>query len=377
MKSNPFYALSASAMLLGCWLLSEALHLQAGQLGGLLTLMLVLQLYEGLLVGLGAFLVRAGRAPRDGVTVLVLESVFLMDAPLLAGECVTADAGVGTAVAFGLAALAAVKLAWVRRACPGLLSARAAALLGAQASFVLAVPVVAAHLAWARAFGPIALYGLWWATLALPFAQRLLRDETRPGTAGETRTHAIWTWVPAAMTLLHLWAVGYIHAIEFRPAFITPLLLGLAAVAGREQLKRKVAVPALAVLFSLGQGSSLGFHLSAAGGPLVSPLCLAWLGMVATWGYLAWRDDERWLAALALGGGGAGLVGASASSLSVLLTQALRFLGALWPRDAFGWGLLTVVAAFALLAVGARRSLGAKPGPPSRDPALSGGRDGR
>ena len=63
MKSNPFYALSASAMLLGCWLLSEALHLQAGQLGGLLTLMLVLQLYEGLLVGLGAFLVRTGRAP--------------------------------------------------------------------------------------------------------------------------------------------------------------------------------------------------------------------------------------------------------------------------------------------------------------------------
>ena len=78
MKSNPFYALSASAMLLGCWLLSEALHLQAGQLGGLLTPHPVLQLYEGLLVGLGSFLVRTGRAPRDGVTVLVLESVFLM-----------------------------------------------------------------------------------------------------------------------------------------------------------------------------------------------------------------------------------------------------------------------------------------------------------
>lgn len=39
MKTNPFYALSVSAMLLGCWLLSEALHLQAGQLGGLLLLM--------------------------------------------------------------------------------------------------------------------------------------------------------------------------------------------------------------------------------------------------------------------------------------------------------------------------------------------------
>jgi len=41
-KTNPFYALSVSAMLLGCWLLSEALHLQAGRLGGLLLLMTVL-----------------------------------------------------------------------------------------------------------------------------------------------------------------------------------------------------------------------------------------------------------------------------------------------------------------------------------------------
>ena len=165
MKTNPFCALSVSAMLLGCWLLSEALHLQAGRLGGLLVLMSVLQLYEGLLVGLGTFLVRAGRAPRDGVTVLLLESLFLMDAPLLAAECVTADARVGTAVALATLALAIGKLAWVRRAVPDLLSRQAARLLGVQAAFVLSVPVLAAHLAGARALGPPALYGLWWATL--------------------------------------------------------------------------------------------------------------------------------------------------------------------------------------------------------------------
>ena len=358
MKSNPFYALSASAMLLGCWLLSESLHLQAGQLGGLLTLMLVLQLYEGLLVGLGAFLVRTGRAPRDGVTVLVLESVFLMDAPLLAAECVTADAWVGTAMAFGLAALVAAKLAWVRRGCPGVLSSRLAVLLGVQAGFVLAVPVLAAHLASARVFGPIALYGLWWAALALPFAQRLIRDETGGGTAGGTRTHATWTWAPLALTLLHLWAVGYIHAIDFRPAFVAPFLLGLAAIAGREQRARKVALPGLAVLVSLGQAESLGFHLFGTDGPLVSPLRLALLGVAVTWGYLAWRDRERWLALLALSGGAAGLLGASISQLSSWLAQALHLLDSALPRDAFGWGLLTVIAAFVLLAAGARRSLG-------------------
>ena len=372
MKTNPFYALSASAMLLGCWLLSEALHLQAGQLGGLLTLMLVLQLYEGLLVGLGAFLVRTGRAPRDGVTVLVLESVFLMDAPLLAAECVTADARMGTAIAVCVAALVAAKLAWVRRAVPGLLSARAAVLLGAQAGFVLAVPVLATHLASARVFGPIALYGLWWASLALPLAQRVLRGETGLGAAPEApRAHAIWTWVPAAMTLLHLWAVGYIHALDFQPAFLAPLLLGLAATAGREQLSRQVALPGLALLVSLGQGPSLGFHLLGSGGPFISPLRLALLGVATAWGYLAWRDRERWLAVLALGGGAAGLLGASVSNLSSLLGRALRFLDSLLPRDAFGWGLLTVIAAFVLLAAGVRRSLGGEPGQPFQGPEMA------
>ena len=288
MKSNPFYALSASAMLLGCWLLSVALPLQAvGPLGGLLLLMAVVQLYEGLLVGLGAFLVRTGRAPRDGVTVLVLESLFLMDAPLLAVECVTADAGVGTAVALGLAALAAAKLAWVRRASPDLLSSRAATLLGAHAVSVLAVPVAAAHLAEARLFGPMALYALCWATLALPLAQRALRTETWAGAAPEApRAHAVWTWVPAALALLHLWAVGYVHAIPFQPAFLAPFLLGLALTSAREQAARKVALPGLAVLFSLGQGPSLASTSSARAASSSRPCTSrssAWRSRGRTW----------------------------------------------------------------------------------------------
>ncbi|MGE5125504.1 MAG: hypothetical protein ACM3PV_04385, partial [Betaproteobacteria bacterium] len=355
MKSNPFYALSASAMLLGCWLLSEALHLQAGQLGGLLVLMSVLQLYEGLLVGLGTFLVRTGRAPGDGVTVLVLESIFLMDAPLLAAECVTANARVGTGVAFALAALAAAKLAWVHRTTPELLTKRAAALLGAQAVFVLALPVAAAHLAWARVFGPLALYGIWWTTLALPAAQRALRRETRAAEAPASR--AVWTWLPTAMTLLHLWAVGYIHTIDFRPAFLAPILLGLALTAGHEQLARQVALPGLAVLVSLGQASTLGIHAPGWQGVVVSPLHLALVGVAAAWGYLAWRDRARWLALLALGSGLAGSLGASAPHLADALARALRRLAFLVPPDGFGWGVLTVIAAFVFLAAGARRSL--------------------
>ncbi len=365
MKTNPFYALSASAMLLGCWLLSEALHPQAGQLGGLLLLMTVLQLYEGLLVGLGSFLVRTGRTPRHGVTVLVIESVFLMDAPLLAVECVTVNARVGTGVALALAGLAAAKLARVRRAAPSLLTLRAAALLGAQAAFVLVAPVLAARLASARVLGPIALYGFWWATLALPLARDSLRGETRP--EGTSRPRAAWTWVPAAMVLLHLWAIGYVHTIDFRPAFLAPLLLGLVATSRREQVLRQVALPGCAILVSLGQGSSLGVHLFGAD-QAFSPLRLSLLGVAAAWGYLAWRDRERWLAVLAASSGAAGLLGSSASGLSSLVGRTLRWVGSHLPADAFGWGVLAVVAAFVLLAAGARRSLAPEPGGPPSGP---------
>jgi hypothetical protein len=200
MKSNPFYALSASAMLLGCWLLSEALEIQAGQVASLVLLMAVLQVYEGILVVLGAFLVRSGRAPRDGRSVLGLEALFLMDATLLGAECVTADAGVGSMVCAVTVGLAVSKLAWVRRAVPGLLSERAAVWLGAQAAVILAAPVAAAHLAHARLLGPVVLYGWWWATMALPVAQRAIRDATQVESEA-SRMHAVWTWAPSAMAL--------------------------------------------------------------------------------------------------------------------------------------------------------------------------------
>jgi hypothetical protein len=366
MKTNPFYALSVSAMLLGCWLLSEALHLQAGRLGGLLVLTAVLQLYEGLLVGLGTFLVRTGRAPRDGVTVLVLESLFLMDAPLLATECVTADARVGTAVGLATLLLAIAKLAWVRSRIPGLLSRPAALVLAVQSALVLAVPVAAAHLAWARLFSPRALWLFWWATLALPLAQRSLREESRGGSDDERGAgSAAWTWTPAAMAVLHLWAVGYIHSIPFQPAFLAPLLLGLAATAGRGRLARSVTLPALALVLSFGQKATLGLELWPEG-PMLSPLPLGGLAAAATWGYLAWRDRDRTLAVLAGVCGAAGLLLPSWQRLWDAFVRVFAFVDAHRPRDAFGWGVLAVIAAFVLLAAGARRSLADTHGPPRR-----------
>jgi len=354
-KSNPFYALSACAMLLGCWMLNDALQLEAGQLRGLLVLMLVLQLYEGLLVGLGAYLVRTGRAAHDGIVVLMIESVFLLDATLLSAECVTTDLKAGTATAVALGLLAVLKLAWVRRSAPALLSRSTAILLGAHAGFVLALPVAAAQFAAARLLSPSVLYAFWWLTAALPIAQRILRAETRIKDPAASQVQAVWTWMPTVLVTLHLWTIGYIHTIDFRWAFVAPLILGFAATARREDVLQQLILPVVAVIVSLGSNPELTFHLFGVPTIAVSPSVLAVAGLCLVWTFLAWRHHERWLALLAAVIAAAGLFGQTAIRLLHAMAQQLV---AAIPRDSYGWGTLTVIAAFVLLAAGVRRSLG-------------------
>ncbi|MCG6922586.1 MAG: hypothetical protein LJF15_16090 [Acidobacteria bacterium] len=357
MKKNPFYGMSAAAMLFGCYMVNHALGLEPGRLGKLLTLMGVLQVYEGLLIALGVYLVATRRAPRDGVTVLVLETLFLLDATFLATECVTASSSVGSVVAVALVALAVGKLAVVRHVLPDTLPRPAAVLLGLQTVLVFGLPVVAVQLAAARLLAPVSFYSLWWLTLALPPAQKKIQEASASAHDEADGAHAAWTWIPATSVLIHLAALGWIHQVVFRPAFLAPFLLGLAVCAGREQVVRQIGLPAAAALFSVGQADALAFPLLGTAGPWISPLRLAILGAATAYALLAWRHGYRWLVSLAAASGLAGLLGPSASSLGERMTDLLRLAGRMLPRNALGWGLSGVVGAFVFLALGAWRSL--------------------
>jgi len=358
MRQNPFYGLSVAAMLGGCFLLNHALKLEPGHLGKLVTLIAVLQVYEALLVGLGVFLVTSGRARRDGVMVLMLETLFLVDAPLLAMECVTADTEAGTFLSLVLVGLAAGKLALVHRALPDLLPTPVAVGVWLQALLILELPVVAVRIADARLLNPISLYGLWWLTLALPLVQAKILDSTvsAPG-RGYGRGHEAWTWLPALSVMLHLWSIGWIHQVPFRFAYLAPLWLGLALATRREEVGRQVVYPALAILFSLGQSSSLGQVLTTPTGAPVSALKLALAGAGATCATLAWRHGYRWLVALA-GLFGVGALGGVVPNPLDALGSLMRFVGRAVPRTVLGWGVAGVVSSFLLLALGIWRSLG-------------------
>jgi hypothetical protein len=379
MNRNPFYGLSAAAMLGGCYMVDHALKLEPGQLAKLLALIGVLQVYEVLLVALGTFLVATRRAPRDGVMVLMLEALFLVDGTLLATECVTAEAAAGALVAGALLALAIAKLTLVQRLVPAALSVRTAVILGAQVAVVLGVPLLASGLAPAGLLVPVSLYGLWWVTLGLPLAQAQVREAIQArGTSPPSRAVAAWTWLPAASVLLHVWAVGWIHDVPFRPAFLAPFLLGLALAAGRGQVARQIVLPALAVLVSLGQAQFLGFALPGPIGVPVTPVRLALVGAGAAYGFLAWRYGYRWLVALAALFVVVGSAGGSLSSLADAGAALWRLAGRLVPRGALGWGLTAIAASFVFLAVGASRSLRPRrpapraPGPPGRPPRFRG-----
>jgi hypothetical protein len=145
--------------------------------------------------------------------------------------------------------------------------------------------------------------------------------------------------------------------VASHPAFFTPFLLGLAVASDRTQVRRHIALPAVAVLLSLGQAEALAFPLLGTSGPWISPLRLAAIGAAAAWALLAWRHGHRWLVALAAGAGVAGLAGGSVATIAESVAGVLRLLGRFVPRGALGWGVTGVVGGFVFLALGAWNSL--------------------
>src|SRR5689334_1313949 len=82
-RTNPFYLLSAACMLGGCLALTNSLSWTSIPLPRLLALIVTLNVYEGMLLGLGLYLLARRGIVRDGLMLLFLEALFLVDAAFL------------------------------------------------------------------------------------------------------------------------------------------------------------------------------------------------------------------------------------------------------------------------------------------------------
>src|SRR5215211_2255428 len=81
-RYNPFYLLSACCMLFGVFAMNDSLDWSPISMAKLLTMIVTLNLYEAMLIGLAVFLLRRG-IRRDAMILLVIEAFFLADVGFL------------------------------------------------------------------------------------------------------------------------------------------------------------------------------------------------------------------------------------------------------------------------------------------------------
>src|SRR3954467_2172036 len=88
---NPFYLLSAACMLFGVFALNDSLDWSPIGLRKLLTMIVTLNVYEIVVIGLAIFLLKRN-IRRDALLLLIVEAFFLADVGFLNAEIFATDA---------------------------------------------------------------------------------------------------------------------------------------------------------------------------------------------------------------------------------------------------------------------------------------------
>ena len=386
-RTNPFYLLSAMCMLGGCLALTNSLSWTSIGLERLLALVVTLNLYEGLLLALGLYLLAKRGIVRDGLMLLFLEVLFLVDAAFLNVEVFAIDLAVGLAVNAIVFVLAVVKLTVVFRAMRLPLD-RTFALVVAQLVLLFGMPGVFAYV---TRGGDGALpaglaYAAWWALgLVGVLTGVLLRGRRLRELMGEAAPPHEWipavvrrsfVWLPFVSLLAHLVMAHWVYDARVYAAYVAPVLLGLtvmlAGAAPSKLLKDtdllalRLLLPVAAVALSLNAPDSLraqplGPHARLDVSPASATLAAAYVICVCLYAprYALRLVGGAALAAVAVAFGPTpAQVAAAGRQFSAWLLDALvSLVGRIIPKTTTGWGLTAVADAFAFLALGAAISL--------------------
>jgi hypothetical protein len=371
---NPFYFLSACCMLLGIFVLNDSLDWSPLPQDNLLVLIATLNVYELALVVLAVVLLRRGLL-RDGMFLLFLEAFFLADAGFLNMEIFTADPVTGLIVNGVLFGLAVVKVAFVFAATGLRVTGGLFAFVMAQLALLFAIPGVFSEIASNRAgnLPMLAVTGAWWAAGLVPVLYVLL-VRMKPFDAVPRRVAKIFVALPFVSLMAHLCLANWVHEVTFHPSNLSPLLLGLAVWVGRYdwhvstlawRMRMHLALPFAAVALAAiafpakwPHTPQLTFELL---GVTFSPLRLTLIGASAVYvdGFILHRH-LYFLAGAILCLFSSGL-GPSVKEMNRntinFFEYWLESLGKLVPRTASAWGVVSVVGAFVLLAMGAGLSL--------------------
>ena len=376
--NNPFYVLSACCMLFGVFAVNDSLNWSPIPLRNLITMILTLNVYEGLLIGLAIFLMRRN-IRRDAVLLLLIEAFFLADVGFLNMEVFTVRPLVGLIVNSLVLIAGVVKVALVFRAAGLRILDSRFTFVVVQLGVLFAVPGFFATLASRHDdhLHPLAVYAGWWMAGLLPVAYTMLvgngaGDFHRPRDGrpvGFDRIVArVLLVLPMLSLIAHLSLAHWVYKVTFHPADVAPLLLGLAVALGHAdqhvaslawRMRMQLVLPFVAVALS-----AIKFPkemVFVAGGMSFSPLRFALAGATLVYLDAVWlhRHVAYGLAAAACAcmlAMGHSVASINDNSVHVAKTSA-DGLSRLVPRTMGQWGMVSIIAAFILLAIGALISL--------------------
>ncbi len=374
---NPLYLLSALCMLVGCYLLGGIFILEPGSLSGPVALLVILNIYEGLLIALGMYLILKAGLLRDGRTLIILEVLFLADFTFLGMESVVADVSIGLLVNLALAALAMVKLAAILRILRIRLVPALLAFAFLQFIALFGLPGLFAALDAGAQVTAFSSYMGWWVPAALIVAWYLLVQPRwlayhRNGTAARYGAilRPMLLYVPLISIGAHLIALNWLYYVPFRLCNLAPVLIAAAIclprmkprwLTGSRRAALQLVLPALAVLVSCGASGEMVSSLWARSHVLVTPLRTALAGAFVAYGYSYWLSRRTECALLGAGCLASAFAGHSLPVIAVncwttVRAVVLALIGTV-PTSRIQGGIAAVVAAFILLGVGAGTSL--------------------
>lgn len=366
---NPFYILSAVCMLAGCLTLVNSRSYSPLHAGQLLALVLTLSAYELLLVGLGLFLIVRRGVRRDGLFLLLIEALFLVDMAFLNAEVYSVSLPLGAAVNAIIFTLAAMKLTAIFRVLRFPLNDGLLAFTLCQLLILLAMPGIFAKTALGQdgRLPPWMMYGAWWLAGLLPVGYLLSVHPrglltTRIADPVRNVLTKVLLLAPILSLIVHLCTANWVYKLHFNLANVAPLLIGLAVAIGHHdthattygrRVRWQLVLPALAILLSISFPNTL-VHVMP--GPDWTPLRIALLaaGLVYLDGYWFHRHGAfafgMTLCAITFG------MGPSVSAIGDNATAAAErtegLLDRLTPRTPQAWGVVSVVASFFLLGIG-------------------------
>ncbi|HEY7086443.1 MAG TPA: hypothetical protein VH518_00060 [Tepidisphaeraceae bacterium] len=361
MRYNPFFLLSALCMLAGLFSLNDSLDWSPIPAGNLLWLLLILNVYELLLVGLGIFLARRGLM-RDAGTLFILEAFFLVDAGFLNSEIFTHDFELGLLVNLGLMVLAFVKIAGVFRGLRiPVLDVRMPVIL-LQMFLLLAAPGILKYVSEHNrgTLPPLALYAMWWVLGFIPIVYLLMFKATRDGHHGAILN--TFVLLPAVSIIAHLSTSNWVYHVPWYHGNISPLLLGLAVAVGASdahvrnvaaRMRFQLLLPVVAILLAMPLPQGLGFDVS---GTPMSPLRVTLLASVLVYvhGMLLHRHPYFGIAGTMcfLTAGLGHSPEAMTNNAVTIGDRGVRSVWKLVPRTVAQWGLVSVACSFLLLGAG-------------------------